>query len=271
VTPGDGRWILWVNGERGWVWGLIRGLAMLWLTKQLTLQDWQRYNCKHGLPILKAKVPIFAAEGEKAAFIDDLGAMQSEGVIGLPQMEGEQAANYDVELLEAQDGAWQTFEANLDRSDRKMLCAVLGSNIGTEQSSDTGGSRAAAETSAKGLDQTIAKSDAKFLGSMLQEQLLRPYYRANFGPDAEPAFPYWDTCPEEDAREWADARTAFVAMLAALPAAGYRLANLEEVASELGLELEETEQGPLVDRPEPEPAPAPGGAPPRGGRPGGAR
>lgn len=265
VTPGDGRWLLLVNGERGWVWGLIRGLAILWLTKQLTLQDWTRYNTKHGLPIMKAKVPVFAAEGEKAQFIEDLGAMQSEGIIGLPQMEHSasgQAPNYDVELLEATDTSWETFQNNLARADRKIQCAILGSNIGTEQSADTGGSRAAAETSVAQLDQTMAKSDAKYLGAFLQEQLLRPYYAINFGEDAPVPFPRWDVCPEEDARAWQEARTQFVQMLGALPAAGYRLANLEEVASEFGLELEESEQGPVADRP---PEPAPAGQPPLGG------
>lgn len=255
VTPGDGKWILIARGQRGWNWGLIRALAVLWLGKQMTIGDWQRYCQKHGLPIIKAKVPMLAHEDEKEGFVDDLDELQSEGVIGLPQG-GDGQASYDVELLEAKDTAWESFKANLERADRKIQCMLLGSNIGTEQSDATGGSRAAAETSAKGLDRDKAKADAKTLGRTLQEQLLEPFFQLNFGPNATVPFPFWDTCPEDDAREWATARTQFVDMLGKLPAAGYRLKNVDEIAADYGMELEESEKGPMVDR---DPEPAPGG------------
>src|SRR5687767_6495598 len=80
VTPGDGKWILLTTGQRGWIWGLIRGLAVLWLSKQLTYGDWQRYCQKHGLPIIKAKIPIFRDDKEKDAFVEALSTIQSEGV-----------------------------------------------------------------------------------------------------------------------------------------------------------------------------------------------
>jgi phage gp29-like protein len=118
VEPGNGKWFLLTAGQRGWIQGLIRGLANLWYAKQLTLADWQRYNQKHGLPIIKAKVPIYRDHTEKRDFIDDLGEIQSEGVIGLPQ--DENGEGYDVELLEARDTAWESFQNNVERYDRKI-------------------------------------------------------------------------------------------------------------------------------------------------------
>jgi phage gp29-like protein len=242
VTPGDGKWILLTSGQRGWIWGMIRGLAVLWLSKQLTNGDWERYCQKHGLPIIKAKIPLFRDEKEKDRFIDDLSEVSSEGVIGLPQ--GPDGDGYDVELLEATDGSWESFQAKIDRADRKIQIMLLGSNIGTEQTEATGGARAAAETSSAGLDQDKAKSDAKYVGQCLFEQLLKPFFDLNFGPAADVPFPYWDVCPEDDTREWADAQVQFVTVLNQIRTTGYKLKNAEQLGKDYGFELEEDPDAP---------------------------
>lgn len=242
ITPGDGKWVLLTTGQRGWIWGLIRGLAVLWLSKGLTYCDWQRYCQKHGLPIIKAKIPIFRDDKEKDRFIEDLSTIQSEGVVGLPT--GPDGDGYDVELLEATDGSWESFQANLDRADRKIQIMLLGSNIGTEQSEATGGARAAAESSSNGLDQDKAKSDEKYVSQCLLEQFLRPFFAFNFGPSLEVPEPHWDVCPEDDARAWADAQVAFVSMLTAMRTTGYKLKNAEDLAKDYGLELEEDPDAP---------------------------
>ena len=237
VQPGNGKWVLLTSGERGWIWGLIRGLATLWLGKRLTEGDWQRYCQKHGLPILKAKVPIFRDEKEKSRFINDLGQIQSEGVIGLPKGSDE-SQSYDVELLEATDQSWEAFQASLERADRKIQIMLLGSNIGTEQSSATGGSRAAAETSQAGIDREKALADEKRVSQTLHEQLLEPFFALNFGPSVSVPCPFWNVAPEDDARTWADAQAAFVGMLNQIRSTGYKLKNAAELGQDYGLELE---------------------------------
>jgi phage gp29-like protein len=243
VTPGDGKWVLMTSGERGYIWGLIRGLATLWLAKRLTEGDWQRYCQKHGLPIIKAKVPIFRDENEKNRFIDELGEIQSEGVIGLPQGTDE-SQSYDVELLEATDQSWEAFQAHLARADRKIQIMLKGSNIGTEQTAETGGSRSASESSQDAVDQKKAKADEKRISQVIRTQVLRPFFELNYGTGAPVPAPYWDVCPEEDAREWADAQTAFVGILNQIRTTGYKLKNAEDLAKEYGLELEEDPDAP---------------------------
>lgn len=258
VIPGNGKWVLMTHGERGWVWGLVRGLAMLWLGKQLTLQNWQRYNQKHGLPILKATLPIQVDKAEKAAFIDALSEIQSEGIIGLPK--DEQGFGYEIDLLEAKDQAWQTFQNDLERSDRKIQVMLLGGNLGTEVTSG-GASRAAAETHRSSLDRSLAKNDARRLGAVLRDQFLRPFFELNFGPDADVPFPFWDTCPEEDIRTWAEAQSKFAATLEVLGRAGYLVENLEDLGSQYGLSLTKSKPGIAPDG-SPPPAPAPATAAP---------
>lgn len=246
VTPGDGKWILFTAGQRGFIRGLIRGLAVLWLGKQMTLGDWQRYCQKHGLPIIKASVPLFSHEDEKEGFLDDLSAIQSEGVIGLPK--DAEGNGYDVELLEATDQSWMGFKENVARADRKIQCMLLGSNIGSEQTAATGGSRSAAETSVKGVDRDKGRADSKAIGQMLKEQLVRPYVNLNLGEGVAVPLPFWDTCPEDDSAARGEAQNNFVEMLGKLPAAGYELENVAELAAEFGMDLKPSEKGPMVDR-----------------------
>lgn len=241
VIPGNGKWVLLAAGQEAYNRGLILGLASTWFSKQLTLADWERYNQKHGMPIFKAKVPIYRDHKEKDQFIDDLSGIQSEGIIGLPQ--DENGAGYDLDLLEPRDTAWETFQTSLERADRKFQVALLGGNLGAEVTSQ-GANRAAADTHASGLD-LLAKADAKTLGTVLRDQLMTPFIRSNFpGTSQVIPFPFWDTCPEESIRAWVQSQSALVHMLGQMPAAGVKLKNIEQIGREYGLDFELLPGGP---------------------------
>jgi len=74
--------------------------------------------------------------------------------------------------------------------------------------------------------------------------LLRPFFELNFSGAAVVPCPYWDVAPEDDAREWADAQTAFVGVLNTIRTTGYKLKNAEDLALEYGLEIEEDPDAP---------------------------
>jgi hypothetical protein len=235
VIPGDGKWIHASLGDRGWLWGAVRGLALLWLGKQMTFCDWQRWCEKHGLPITKAKLPIYRDQDEKDEFIDELADMQREGIVGLPQ--DDEGNGYDLELLEPKTVSWQGFQASLERSDRKMQVMLLGGNLGAEVTR-SGGNMGAAETHSSELNK-LAKTDASVLGEVLKEQLLKPFFELNFGPDATKDLPtpFWDTCPDEDVRGWTTAQGQFAVTVKTLGEAGYEVLNMGDVAAEFGLKL----------------------------------
>lgn len=234
VTPGDGRWVLLTTGQRGWIWGLIRGLAVLWLSKALTQGDWSRYNERHGLPIVKAFTPITSDKDEREKFIDALAELRSEAVIGLPR--DESGFGYDVELMEAMDRSWESFMKSIERADRKMQVMLLGGNLGTEVAT-TGANRAASEVHVLTLDREKAKIDSDRLSRTLQEQLLAPFMALNFPGENEIPAPQWDVAPAEDVRLWVDAQGSFLDMLGKQEAAGYDVANAEALATEYGLRL----------------------------------
>ncbi len=258
VTPGDGKWVLSTQGQRGWLKGLIRALAPLWLTKQKVLGDWERYCQKHGLPIIKAKTPIYRDEKEKQRFVDDIAELQSEGIIGLPQEQD--GFGYDVELLEPTTVSWQTFQNSLERSDRKIQILITGANAQTE-AVGAAANRSVATEHGKAVTKK-ARKDAKDISNAFHRQLLTPFFNLNYGADAQVPYPCWTVAPEEDVKSWENSRLQFSSMVKTLKEANYRITNLEHVAGELGLEIEEV---PLSERaaevealapPEPDPAPA---------------
>jgi len=184
-------------------------------------------------------MPIFRDAAEKDRFVDEIIELQSEGVVGLPQ--DDSGNGYDLDLLEPKTVSWQTFQANLERADRKVQVMLLGGNAPTETVGSTG-SRNTAEVQSKSL---VLKSrrDARALEQCLREQIVRPYALVNWGdvaPEDIPQ-PYYDVAPEADVQTWQNARLQFANTLKTFAEAGYSVGNLETVARDLGLELAERE------------------------------
>lgn len=238
VTPGDGRWILISYGHRGWMKGAVRPLAIPWISKQLTIRDWNRYNERHGLPIIKAFAPAIANDEDQDQFWEDIRGIQSETVAQLPTDLDENGAKYDLELLEAKDASFSSFRELLDRSDRRIMVLLLGSNLSTEIT--TQGSQAAVKGH-RGVEQAKAAADEKKFSTGLREQGLYPivaFNIPNITLDVIP-WPHWDVDPPEDDKANADAAQSFGMALFNISRAGYEVnqASLDEATEKYGLKL----------------------------------
>jgi hypothetical protein len=247
VTPGDGRWVLLTDGQRGWMRGLVRSLAIDWIAKQLAMRDWNRYNERHGLPIIKAFAPAIAEEPDQEAFWEDVKAIQSDVVAQLPTHLDDNGAKFDLELLEAQDGNWKSFEALIDRVDRRFMVRILGSNLSTEIT--TQGSQAAVNAH-RGVEAAKATADAQKLSTDVRKQGLYPAIAFNVAGVRIEVIPWpkWDTEPPEDDKASAEAAAALGLAFKNFALAGYDIENLDEIEERYGVKL--------VKRAAPEP-PAP--------------
>ncbi len=256
VTPGDGKWVLLTRGQRGWMYGLVRQLAVPWLAKQLTARDWNRYNERHGLPIIKAYAPAIAKEDHKDQFWDDCTNLASEVVAQLPTHLDKDVpdAKFDIQLLEAQDKSWETFREHLDRCDRRFSVIWLGGNLSTEVAS-TGANRAASQTHADQL-RDKAKADGERVATDLRLQALWPITALNFASavfEATP-WPHWDTTPPEDVTARAQGQETFIRVVKSAEDAGYEVENLDALAEQHGLQLRKRE--PSTATPQPPQLPA---------------
>lgn len=198
IQPGDGRWVILESGERGFMNGAIRWAAILWYIREQAWLDWARYCERHGLPVLKAKMPSGISDPVRDAFWGDVQELGRETSVLLPQGFGEDGKlGFDLELLEAQDGSWEAFEALQKRIDTCFAVGMLGQNLTTEVDVAQG-SYAAARVHAAVQLQTL-QSDENEFGDDLHQQAIIPVSRLlEQAADAYAPRPTWDVEPPQN-------------------------------------------------------------------------
>jgi hypothetical protein len=248
IEPGDGKWVghYPYGSYRGWMRGAVRAIAQPWLMRHFALRDWARFNERHGLPILKGKVPAAAAAPERAKFESQIACLGTNTAMILPQGVDPQYS-YDLELLEAMGGEWESFKAEIDQCDMQIVLTLLYQNLTTEVQE---GSFAAARVHAA-VRQAALKADSRALALTIYHQIARPFAAFNFGdPDLAP-WTEWDVTPAEDYNSMADVVVKWTNALEVLRRAGYKVLTKEglaEFAQRFGFQLPEME---IVDPAQP--------------------
>lgn len=194
VTPGDGRWFVHAPHGilRGWMQGSVRALALPWLLRQLAFRDWARYSERHGMPLLKAKMPAMSRTEDKDRYVSSLSTLGTEAVVSLPQnMDG---TGFDLELIEAASQSWEGFDRLIVRCDSAITLCLQWQNLTTEVKE---GSFAAARVHAD-VKQSAVEFDEDTLARDIEWQIARPYASWNFGNAALAPRTRWDCEPLED-------------------------------------------------------------------------
>lgn len=246
IEAGDGKWALLTPfGERrAGTRGLLRALAIPWLSKQYAVGDWSRYSEIHGSGTRVGKAPTGASDAEKQQFRDDLVALASDSAIVLPE-------GWDVTLLEAKVGSGEVFEKLIDWADKAVAVALLGQNLTTDVE---GGSLAAAEVHER-VRFDLVDADSEVLATTLHDHVVEWWAEFNLGDRTLAPWPNWDTSPPVDE----------AALAAALSARAQALSTLATAAAQAGLPIDwrklmEQANIPLLegrDIPETPAAPAP--------------
>lgn len=234
ITPGDGHWMLHApHGEyRGWMRGAVRAIAPWWLARNYALRDWARYSERHGMPIIKGLTPAAADPLQIQQFRDALSTLGQETCVQLPQGT-DKAFSYNVELLEASDGAWEGFAQLIASCDREITLALLAQNLTTEVKE---GSFAAARVHAD-VRQALVEADARALAQMIYMQLARPFAAMNFGdPELAPRV-VWNVQPYEDNLTAVQTFLQFSQAVYALRNAGKEVQDVERLAKDFAINL----------------------------------
>ncbi len=235
ITPGDGHWVLYAPDgyARGWMGGLVRSMALMFLIRRWAIRDWARYSEVHGLPIKKAVVPADAKAEDKESFEDDLRTLGGEGVIRVAK--DEQGHGFDIALVEAASQSWEGFQRLIEKCDECIAVDVLGQNLTT--SVKGGGSYAAANVHDRiRLDRLEA--DAKSLGDCLAEQVMVPWAVYNWADERLAPRVSWSTKVPEDRASTATTLNSLGDALNKLKTAGFNV-DLAEVAKQFRIPLVE--------------------------------
>jgi phage gp29-like protein len=237
VEPGNAKWVLHApyGSYRGWIRGAIRAVAEPWLIRHFAIRDWARFSEVHGLPIRKAIVPAAAAEDQRDRYQQQLATLGNETTIMVSHGVDGLGLDYDLELVEAKDTAWESFPGLRDHCDMAIVLALMMQNLTTEVQ----GGAFAATKSHMDVRQDGTEFDNDAWASTIYAQVARPFAFLNFG-DAELA-PWTDRdcTPKDDLKANAAAFQHFGASIANLAKGGVQFTDPEQVkkfaADRLGL------------------------------------
>lgn len=200
VTPGDGSWFLHEpNGERSYMQGALRSLAMLYRMRLDAYRDWIRYAEKHGLPILGVSEPHWASddvEGSSSTQADEFyaqfGDLGSESVLRLPQGPTPDDGKWEAGWIEPTSDAWQTFREAL----RELGADIDRVLLGRDQNAGARGGDG--ELSSERVRVEYLSSDTEPLATSIREQVLKPWAAFQWGDARLAGWPRWDTRPPPD-------------------------------------------------------------------------
>jgi phage gp29-like protein len=265
VRHGDGKWIIFGNGQRPWMEGYCRAVWLLFLGRQYGFRDLFVFGERTGQGILKAKVPP-TMDGERNRLVATLRAIWRGVIAELPQGPEKEGLSHDLEMLET--GAdEEVFEAMLGRVDLCIAVLFLGQNLTTEVSGD--GARSATSAHDR-IRNDYLKADTEQHSSDWRSGVLEPFAERKYGDRELAPYPKWDADPPEDEKATAEGQKAAGEAVAAWQTAGYDVENIDEIAKRHGLKVKKSAQpqAPAAAGPG---APGAPGAAPAGGPGGGAQ
>lgn len=198
---GDDKWLVFGRGDRPWMNGYVRGLAVPFLVAFWGQRDWARYSERHGMPIVKATVPAFADDVDKETFFQDVRALSTETTVQLPAFMDDKGARFDLDLCEATANTWEGFRGMLEHVHDHYAIALTGNNLTTLIQ---GGSFAASKEASDRL-RSYATDDAQELTTGLRAGAVAQLAHYNYaGGDERVPWPHYDTTPPEDHKQNAD-------------------------------------------------------------------
>lgn len=211
VTPGNG-WILWLPfGERSWMQGAVRALAIPWLGRQWGYRDWFRRSEVEGNGIIKAKVPGEVDNAKATKWLNSLRNLGREAVVKCPE-------GFDIDIMTAKPGTADFFGKLIASCDSAITLVLLGQNLTTQVE---GGSLAAAQVHSR-VQRERTKADAESLSTGLRTQLLVPWGLLNIAGFVATMAPWprWDTAEPADTKTEAEVLQVLSLTLGTLGNAG---------------------------------------------------
>lgn len=201
ITPGDGRWVLHIDGGRVAPWqnGLWFALGQSWINKSHAALHKANWEAKLANPARVAVAPQGASEGQTLNWFQQVMAWGINTVFALKP-------GYDVRLLESNGRGYEAFSQTITQSEREFIIAICGQTVTT----DAGAGFSNADIH-KSIRADIIKSTADALAHTINTQVIPQFVLARWGEErllSSPAIE-WDTKPPKDLKESAEATGAF--------------------------------------------------------------
>jgi len=174
ITPGDGRWMLFIFGGRMAPWrnGLWRAIGTAWVQKvHANLHD-QNWQAKLANPARVAYSPQGSTDEQAESWFQKVMAWGVNTVFGLKP-------GYEVKLLESNGRGHESFEATIKRSDREFVVCIAGQEVTT-----TGGTGFANAGVFQAIRGDLIKSTADAVAYTINTQGLPMFVVNRWGAEA---------------------------------------------------------------------------------------
>lgn len=230
ITPGDGRFVLYMPGGRQEPWnaGSWAALARAYISKEHAILYRENWNAKLAHPARVAVAPQGATEAQKQSWFQKVMAWGVNTVFGL--MPG-----YDVRLLESNGRGYESFKETIADANQEFMVSVAGQVVTV--TGGTGFANADIHATIRG---DLIEGDGQSLAATLCEQAI-PYVLEGLIPIGERCDFAWDTRPAMNRKDEADALTAaakaIADLTAALTAAGLKL-DVPALAQRFGVPID---------------------------------
>lgn len=233
ITPGDGRWVLHLDGPfvAPWQHGTWFALGQSWITKQHAQLYKSNWESKLANPARVASSPLGATDEEDQTFFQQVLAWGVNSVFGLKP-------GYEVKLVESNGVGYQAFTLTISQSEREFMVQLAGQVVTTD--GGVGFSNADVHQSIRA---DLIKSTADAIAYTLNTQVIPQWVVVRWGEESLPtcAAIEFDTRPPKDLKADADATAAFgnalTAANAALQPYGLRV-DASETAARFGIALQ---------------------------------
>lgn len=178
--------------------GVARLVAFSFLCKAYTLKDWVAFVELYGLPLRLGKYGPGVSKQDVSTLFRAVANIGTDAAAVIPK-------SMEIEFVDNKSGnGSQPIFENLARYvDEQVSKAVLGQTMTT----DNGSSMAQAKVH-NDVRLDIAQSDAKSVAGAINRDLILPFVKFNFGPDAEVPVLSIDIDEPEDVKSLVESLTA---------------------------------------------------------------
>lgn len=197
ITPGDGRWVLYLPGgaQEPWDQGAWAALARAFVSKEHALLYRENWNAKLAHPARVAYSPQAATDEQAQSWFRSVMAWGMNTVFGLKP-------GYEVKLLESNGRGFESFRETISDSNQEFMIIIAGQVVTV-----TGGAGFANADIHATIRGDLIEGDGKSLAECLCEQAI-PHILVGIVPQGEIVVFEWDTRPPISRKDEADALSA---------------------------------------------------------------
>lgn len=209
VTPGDGRWILYLpyGASNPWLHGAWRAAGLAYVLAQIAIYDRARHSEVLGSAARVGMAPKGASERQRERLRQQIKAMSRDNVFVMPE-------GWELRMVEAVGRTWDIYSDTIKWAEREIEIVLAGQTVTTEGNSGIGESDVWSDIKGDFIQFT-----AESLATTIHDQGVAPWAEINYGARDAAPWARWNLQRPKDRKALAEAAAAEADALAKLGAA----------------------------------------------------